>query len=110
MLEQAFADVTRRDPDNRVIPGVIGGGSSKQLNADHPFFETFKASGDSLFDDIFQELSAAMAASKGRSLNYFFQVSLEESEIFLAFNELYGSLAIMNIRGRLHRKTSAPQF
>ncbi|GGA62900.1 hypothetical protein GCM10011507_13130 [Edaphobacter acidisoli] len=97
MLEEAFADIARRDPDDCVFPGVVGGSTPKQLNSDNPLLETFKASGDGLFDNVFQKLSAAMTSTKSCSLDHFIQVFLNEDPIFFALDGFYRTFTIVNI-------------
>ena len=87
MLKQTLAHITCGHSNDRILARVIGRRPTKKLHADHSFFERFKITGDRPFHDVAEELSAAVAAVEGSSIDDLFEMLAERSDGTVGFGD-----------------------
>ena len=69
VLEEALADIARRDANDGVIGGVIGGGPAEQCDSDAAFAKVGRVTVEREFDDVLQEGLAAVATFESGSVD-----------------------------------------
>ena len=75
MLEEALADVARGHTDDGVVGRIVGRGPAEECDADAAFPQVHRFAMKRMFDDVFQEGLATMAALEGGALDDLIQVS-----------------------------------
>lgn len=110
VLQQTFSHVTGRHPNDCIGPGIVGGGPPKYFYSNDAFFQRVKASGDRFVNDVFEKLTTAVASSKRIAFKHFFEMILEERDLFRTDDvpNFFGTCIVWG-RG-LHTKINVPSL
>jgi hypothetical protein len=82
MGQQTLADATGRDPDNGVLPRIVGGVPAEQLHPDDPLLESGLAGVESMFHQVSQERATTLTAREGVGVEDPFQFLRDEVDGF----------------------------
>jgi hypothetical protein len=61
---QAFAHLSGLHANSGIVAGVVAGGAAENLDSDNPFFEDIAMALEGIFDNITEEILAALAGSE----------------------------------------------
>ena len=96
MLEKPLPHVAGGHTNDRVIRGVVRGGSFEQGNADAALPQVHRIAVERLFDDVDQERLAARAPLESRAFYDLIQVAKNFGFVFSGFANLGDSRRMRN--------------
>jgi hypothetical protein len=84
--KKSAAHIARRDPHDRILSGIVGGGPAEELNADGPLFQRIELLVERSLHNVKQELCTAAAALECFTLHNEAKVFSQGNSIFVGAN------------------------
>ena len=75
VLRQPPPNLPGSDPDDWVRRGVVGWLAGEDVDPERPFLQRLRRVGQGMFDDVLEEMAAALAGPKERTLGETLQLS-----------------------------------
>jgi hypothetical protein len=82
MGQQTLADATGRDPNNCVLPCIVGGVPAEQFHPDDPLLESVLAAAEGMFHQVSQKGATTLAARERVGVEDPFQFLRDEVDGF----------------------------